>query len=273
MFYVDEGTGDPTFVFVHGFSCCHEDWDLQRAYFRRTARVVTCDLRGHGRSAASGDTWTIDACASDVAGLLEELDIDDAVLVGHSMGSRVVLRCYLDVPHRVRALVFIDVSYVGGDGDQDSVESAPRDDVTDTSWDHFIRRTFDQMFVNSSPSDHRQRILEQALRTREEVGRGLFAEFFLWDARNMASALSQVRVPVLSLQSTVVDGGRVRRPMREGERTPWIDLLGRYLPTATIEVIPKVGHFSMLEAPDVVNASIASFARRSGPGIGSLERA
>ncbi len=167
MFYVDEGTGDPTFVFVHGFSCCHEDWDLQRAYFRRTARVVTCDLRGHGRSAASGDTWTIDACASDVAGLLEELNIDDAVLVGHSMGSRVVLRCYLDVPHRVRALVFIDGSYVGGDGDPDSFESAPHDDVTETAWDHFIRRTFDQMFVDSSSKrcERERRLVEDYSRS------------------------------------------------------------------------------------------------------------
>jgi pimeloyl-ACP methyl ester carboxylesterase len=264
MFYIDEGTGDPTFVFVHGFCCCHEDWELQRAHFRRTSRVVVCDLRGHGRSDQCGESWTIDECANDVVRLLEELNIDDVVLVGHSMGCRVILRCYLDAPHRVRALVFVDPSYVAEGSDPTSFEVAREEPLSEVPWDTFIRRTFDQMFVPTSPRLSRERILDQALRTREEVGRGLAEEFFLWDARNMTSALSQVRVPVLSLQSTVVHG--VRRPMRDGERTPWIKLLGRYLPEATIEVIPDVGHFSMLEAPEVVNNAITSFVRKTGPG-------
>jgi pimeloyl-ACP methyl ester carboxylesterase len=63
----------------------------------------------------------------------------------------------------------------------------------------------------------------------------------------------------LVLQSTYINLERVRVSLSPGATTPWIELVQHYVPTAHIEIVSDVGHFPMLEAPEVVNQAIAAF--------------
>jgi pimeloyl-ACP methyl ester carboxylesterase len=66
-------------------------------------------------------------------------------------------------------------------------------------------------------------------------------------------------VPLLVLQSTYINTERVRVPLHPGVTTPWLELIRHYVPTAWIEIVSGVGHFSMLEAPEAVNQAVAAF--------------
>src|SRR5688572_28147871 len=101
LFYEQQGDGNPPLLFVHGLACNHEDWQAQVDFFRTRQRVVTCDLRGHGASNGDPADCDIETYGADVSALLSELHLAPAVLVGHSMGCRVVLQAYLDDPARV----------------------------------------------------------------------------------------------------------------------------------------------------------------------------
>jgi pimeloyl-ACP methyl ester carboxylesterase len=74
-----------------------------------------------------------------------------------------------------------------------------------------------------------------------------------WDAENMERALAAVKVPLLVIQSTYLNAERKRVALKDGETTPWLDMVRRQAPQALIEIIPGVGHFPQLEAPDQVN--------------------
>lgn len=50
IYYESTGTDKPPRVFIHGFTCDHSDWDFQVKRFSGMNQVVTCDLRGHGRT-------------------------------------------------------------------------------------------------------------------------------------------------------------------------------------------------------------------------------
>ena len=248
------GAGSPPIVFVHGFACAHEDWQLQVAHFAGTQRVLACDLRGHGRTPGTPAECTIERYGTDVVELLETLE-SPAVLVGHSMGCRVVLQANREVPGRVAALALVDGSRMGS-GSAAQAGEAMRAAIEFTGYPAFAEALFSQMFLK--PGAHAARIIERARRLPAEVGMALFPALVRWDASCLEDALAAVRVPLLVIQSTTLNADRKRVPMRAGETTPWLELVRSRVPGVCIEVIPGVGHFPQIEAAERVNFLIGS---------------
>jgi non-heme chloroperoxidase len=87
IFYKDWGKGQPI-VFSHGWPLSADDWDGQMMFFLSNGyRVIAHDRRGHGRSTQVADGHDMDHYADDLAALTEQLDLKDAVHVGHSTGG------------------------------------------------------------------------------------------------------------------------------------------------------------------------------------------
>ena len=92
IFYKDWGTGQPI-VFSHGWPLSSDAWDAQMLFLGQQGyRVIAHDRRGHGRSQQTWTGNTMDTYADDLAGLIDHLDLKDAVLVGHSTGGGEVAR-------------------------------------------------------------------------------------------------------------------------------------------------------------------------------------
>ena len=87
IFYKDWGSGQPI-VFHHGWPLSADDWDAQMLYFvEKGYRVIAHDRRGHGRSSQVGSGHDMDHYAADVAGVVEHLDLRNAIHIGHSTGG------------------------------------------------------------------------------------------------------------------------------------------------------------------------------------------
>ncbi len=100
----------PTAVFVHGWACSAYTWHRNlRAVADAGHRVVAFDLVGHGLSDKPLDRthYTLPALAEFVRATLDALDIERAVLVGHSMGAAIAMRVATDTPARVAGLVLL----------------------------------------------------------------------------------------------------------------------------------------------------------------------
>jgi non-heme chloroperoxidase len=92
MFYRDWGSGQPV-VFHHGWPLSGDDWDAQMLFFLAQGyRVIAHDRRGHGRSGETFDGNEMDTYAADVGDLAAQLDLRDAIHVGHSTGGGEVTR-------------------------------------------------------------------------------------------------------------------------------------------------------------------------------------
>jgi pimeloyl-ACP methyl ester carboxylesterase len=261
MHYLRAGTGAPTLAFVHGFGCSHEDWLLQINELKNRFETVTWDLRGHGMTPGRAQECSIEHFGGDVAALLSVLDIEKTVLIGHSMGCRVVLEAARllssERPERIAGLVLIDGSRLGT-GDPAAAEAAARAAIDKSGYAAFSENLFRQMFF--SPSALAEAIVTRALRQPTEIGSALWPRMACWDAGEMEAALAAVRVPLLAIQSTTRDPQTLRRaPLKPGDSSPWLDLV-RQKKNAKIEIVAGVGHFTQLEAPDRVNRLIADFA-------------
>jgi len=94
IFYKDWGPRDAQpIVFHHGWPLSSDDWDTQLLFFlQKGYRVIAHDRRGHGRSAQVSDGHDMDHYAADAFGVVEALDLRDAVHIGHSTGGGEVAR-------------------------------------------------------------------------------------------------------------------------------------------------------------------------------------
>jgi pimeloyl-ACP methyl ester carboxylesterase len=106
LFYSLEGKGRPM-IFCYGLVCSSLHWTYQIDHFQKSRQAIWFDYRGHQNSETPKNlkSLTLENIARDLGVLMDELQLKDAVLLGHSMGVNVVLEFYRQQPHRVAAMV------------------------------------------------------------------------------------------------------------------------------------------------------------------------
>jgi 3-oxoadipate enol-lactonase len=118
LYYEVAGDG-PAVLLVHGFGLDARMWDAQVPALSAVAMVIRYDARGFGRSTRRDPDVTY-THASDAWAMLDHVGASDAILVGLSMGGRIVLQTLLAAPSRVRALVVLDGVLDGIPWDEES---------------------------------------------------------------------------------------------------------------------------------------------------------
>jgi pimeloyl-ACP methyl ester carboxylesterase len=108
--YKSLGEGKTAVVFVHGWCCDHTVWAEQAAALGGQARMLFIDLPGYGKSDKPKIDYTMDVFAKGVEAAVRDAGVEQAVLVGHSMGTPVVRQFYRLYPDKTKALVFMDGS-------------------------------------------------------------------------------------------------------------------------------------------------------------------
>ena len=159
--YLDEGEGDPI-ILVHGFaSSKNVNWVYPTwvSELRKSGRrVIALDNRGHGDSAKLYDPaqYSIPTMAGDVLGLMNHLGIQQADIMGYSMGGRMTAWLGLNEPQRLRSAILGGIGVGGliegrgpGENVAAALEAPSLDDVTDP-----VGRTF-RAFAEQTRSDRK----------------------------------------------------------------------------------------------------------------------
>jgi pimeloyl-ACP methyl ester carboxylesterase len=109
VFYTRRGSAGSAVVCLHGAGGNHRHWGYIQGGLTDTARVFAVDLPGHGRSDGPGHSRIADYAAW-VPLLLDSLELEQVILLGHSMGAATALQVALDAPERVQGLVLLGAS-------------------------------------------------------------------------------------------------------------------------------------------------------------------
>jgi len=107
LHYSITGAGPLTVVLTHGLAAGEATWSAQVAALAARHRVLTWDLRGHGRSGANPGPCAIPDLAADLCGVLDRAGVERAVVLGHSAGGVVAMQFALDHPQRTAGLVLV----------------------------------------------------------------------------------------------------------------------------------------------------------------------
>src|SRR5918992_593006 len=102
------GSGEDPALCLHGITAQHRAFNAAARYLASSRSLVGIDLRGRGDSEKPESGYGLEAHAADVIRVLDHLELQNAVLSGHSMGGFVALKTALSQPDRVRALILLD---------------------------------------------------------------------------------------------------------------------------------------------------------------------
>ena len=257
--HVATGDGQPPLVFVHGFGCALGDWDAQVAHFSPRHRIIAVDLRGHGASPGEASECSIERYGADVAEVMRALALPPAVLVGHSMGCRVIAEAALQAPDHTQGLILVDGSqFAAPMGPALKARFAAPD-----GYAPFIAGLFKDMFTAKSDKTAAASVTERALRLPRPVGEKMMLDMVRYDTGRLPGSLASLNVPVLALQTTYSNEKRERTTMRAGQATPYLDMVRASIPSVRVEIIPDTGHFPQIDESALTNAAIAEFIAAS----------
>lgn len=256
-------------VFTNGYATSDFYWKHLARHFQHEARVVTWDLKGHGRSGGARDLEhvSIPWCSDDLFRVMDAAGVERAVLLAFSLGCQVILEAYRQAPERISALIPILGTYgrpfdhllhprVGSALYRSFRRLGPRSGALmiggayigmRTPLAHFLNQTFGMIGRN--------------------VGRKTMQPFYdhfalidpkTWVAMGIAAQdhtaedlLEQIAVPTL-----VVAGGRdAFTPLRLS-----IEMRDR-IPDCDLVTLPHATHSGLFEYPDEIIDAVDSFLR------------
>ncbi|MFX0126360.1 MAG: alpha/beta fold hydrolase [Candidatus Hodarchaeota archaeon] len=105
MYYETSGIEGFPVILIHGVTISHILWKFQVPFLQPYFKVINLDLRNHGKSSKVETEITMELLADDVKLLLDELGIDEAIIIGESMGCFVSMEFALKYPEITKALV------------------------------------------------------------------------------------------------------------------------------------------------------------------------
>jgi sigma-B regulation protein RsbQ len=242
-------------IFAHGFGCNQEVWREVAPHFFDDYRVILFDHVGAGESDLAaydpGKYDSIDGYATDVIEILEQLDLDDAVYVGHSVSAMVGVVASVRSPSRFGALVLVgpspryvnDGDYVGGFEPADIEMLLDTLDSNYLGWSSAMGPT---IMGNPDRPELGSELTQIFCRIEPAIASQFARVTFLSDNR---SDLQAVTVPTLVLQST----DDVIAPAVVGE------YVHANIPGSTLTVLSSTGHIPNLSGPAELTAAIRAW--------------
>jgi 3-oxoadipate enol-lactonase len=252
-YYATVGSGEPL-LFIHGLGSTADGWTLQVPAFADTHRVITYDLRGHGRSSHPPGPYSIPQLAADAASLLDELATGPTHVVGLSLGGAVAFQLALDRPRLVHTLTVVN--------------SAPGLELTSLGdrlrWYAAVatrlvlsrvlsmRRLGEvvarRLFPEPEQGQLRAVFVKQFARNDRHAYDAAARALFAW---NVLERIGEVGCPTLIVSA-------------DHDYTP-VALKAAYvarMPNAVLEVIENSRHATPLDRPDRFNAVLRDFLER-----------
>ncbi|TCO64815.1 alpha/beta fold hydrolase [Actinocrispum wychmicini] len=256
--HVEEtGSGFPI-LFVHEFAGDHRSWEPQVRHFSRTHRCVTYSARGYPPSDVPTDPakYSMNRAVADAVSVLDGLGIDEAHVVGLSMGGFTALHLVLQHPQRVASAVVAGAGY----GAQPERQEAFRAEAYATA-DAFETEGAAEVAKRYAVGPARVQFQNKNPRGWAEFAESLSEHSAVGSALTMRGV--QAARPSLydfTDQLTAIDTAILIVVGDEDEGCLEPDLmLKRTIRTSGLAVLPQTGHTANLEEPDVFNAVVEKF--------------
>lgn len=241
------GKGEPTLVFVHGWSCDARYWRAQLPYFSKNHRVVLLDLAGHGHSGMTRSKYSMERFGEDVQAVAKVVDSQSFILIGHSMGGMVIAQAARLMPDHVIGLIGVDtlenIEYPLTQEELDMMIDPLKEDFQ-TGCRQFV----DQMILPQTDSKLREWILADMSAASPTVAISAIEEFLSrFITGEAAQIFNEITIPVVTVN------GDMWPINYEANR--------RHMSSFEAIVLKEADHFLMMNRAKEFNHALAQVIR------------
>lgn len=244
--YKSLGEGTTAVVFIHGWCCDHTVWHHQAAALNGKVRLLFVDLPGFGQSDQPKIDYTMDVFAKGIDAVLQDANVEHAILVGHSMGTPVVRQFYRLFPDKTKALIFVDGGLRPFTDDPAETERFMSMFQEETFKD-FAPQFLTAMLPPDTPAAMREHITEMVNNTKPQIAissmRGM-VDANLWKD-------DPIRVPAQALMA--------ESPFWDDD---YKDFVKKLVPDLDYREFEGVGHFLFMEEPEPINEALVEFLNK-----------
>jgi sigma-B regulation protein RsbQ len=239
------GNGSQTMIFAHGFGCDQNMWRYIVPAFEKDYRIVLFDYVGSGKSdlsAYSASRYdTLNGYADDLLEICSDLDIKNAIFVGHSVSSMIGIIASIRNPSAFSKLILIgpsaryinDGEYIGGFEKKDIDDLLETMDKNYIGWANFLAPAIMQ---NPDRPELGEELTNSFCSTDPTIARKFAEVTFLSDNRH---DLDKVKVPSLILQCS----DDLIAPLEVG------NYLADHIPFSTLQIMKATGHCPHMSEP------------------------
>lgn len=257
LHYEVTGTGKPL-ALISGLGYPLWQWHKMAPLLSAHFQVITFDNRGVGESDKPAAPYTAQMLAADTVGLLDALDIDKAIVMGHSMGGFVAQAVALDYPDRVSGLVLCSTNFGGPNHVPITADAWAV--LSDTQSDPLTRFT-NGLNVSTAPgwSEANPEMVEKwvAWRIANPMDiAGYQAQMAVGLGLISAEAAFENRLPEIDIPTLILFGAhdKVVPPANA-------DLLAAKISNSQTVILPDAGHFFPIEVAEAAAQVVIDFAR------------
>lgn len=237
--YDAKGSGNPALVFIHCWTCNRSVWNKQFDYFSKRYRVVRLDLAGHGESAAVRKTYSIAAFADDVIAVVDTLNLQSMILVGHSLGGPVALEVEKRLGDRVLGIVGVDAFYTGFPYPTGNKISALLQPLL-KEFPAYRELIGPQVFSYAN-RPQLQQLLSYLVGNNNKAHLSALTELILWSEQESESALQRAAPKLKNINADTQGLNKPSHP--------------------SVIVIPNTGHFVARENPAAFNQALEDIVK------------
>ena len=256
--YFEEAGEGAAVVFAHEFAGDHRSWEPQMRFFSRRYRCVTFAARGYPPSDVPDDVdmYSQALAVADIVAVMDHLALDQAHVVGLSMGGFAALHLGLDHPDRARSLVVAGSGY----GAEKKYEEYFRGVSAD------VAKQFEEQGSRAFAKTYAEGASRVQFQDKDPRGWREFADRLgEHDATGAANTMRGVqmrrpslydledRLAAMAVPTLVVNGDEDDHCLQPGL------FLKRAIPASGLWVVPKTGHTINLEEPEAFNRVLAEF--------------
>jgi non-heme chloroperoxidase len=238
--------GEPM-ILLHGYTDSSHSYARVLPLFANDYHVYALDQRGHGDSSKLASSYTMPDLAADVIAFLDAHQIDQAIVIGHSMGSMVAQLAAIQHPERVARLILLGTMTVGGNAGVMEFNTAVQT-LADPIDPAFVRDFQVSTLHGAVPPEFLENIIAESLKVPAHVWRQALASFVEQDT---TGDLAQICAPTLILW-----GAHDTYFPRSDQET-----LHRLIADATLRVYEQTGHNPHWEEPERFVADVEQFIR------------
>lgn len=248
IYYEVSGEGFPL-ILIHANPFDHNLWIYQISHFSTCFKVIALDLRGYGRSDKPTAELSLKDMADDVLCVCRHEGVQEAILLGASVGSAIALLLAIDHPEMVKAVILVGGSSKGGGRIQDRIRG-----YTETGVDKYRRQHMEALV---GPQFKDSKIGRHLLKTFEKTNPWLSGESIAQIFRARAKADMTAHLARLKLPALVING-ELDHSLPAGRQT------AEMIPGAVHRILPGTGHACCIEDPAGFDSLVEAFLTEHG---------
>lgn len=263
--YIDEGDGNETIIFIHGLGSYIPAWKKNISALSKSYRCIAIDLPGYGKSSKNPHSGLMSFYAKVVAEFIDELNLENVSLAGHSMGGQISMVAALHYPDKVEKLILVDPAGF------ELFHPGQRLWFKDVMTPNLVRLTTVEAIETNLASNFYNMPDDAIFMIEDRIAMRTADDFENYCYAVSQSVTGMVDEPIFDKlkyieQPTLIFFGEndnliPNRYLNPGKTEPIAKAGANEIKNSKLIMVPKCGHFMMFEKSEVFNTEVKNFLK------------